>query len=316
MSLPAGIDVASYQSSTFDTKGLSYVFVKATESTGYRNPRYDAQVAHARAKGLIVGHYHFAHGGNAVAQADYFLAVAQIRPGDLIAYDWEEAHTSQADRDAWMTHVKAKRPNNRVVLYCNKAFWKGRDTESYAGDGLWIADPDRPAGKPDVTHSWVFHQYSTAGGVDHDVANFPSVEALKAWASGTAAKPPTEKPPVAVPVTTKPPVKAPPVVHPVPKPAVPHVSLAHVIEAARTDPHAAQGHQSHPNDVKPVEAALVAEKLLDAAHAHDGSFGSLTVHAYAKWQAHLGFSGDAANGIPGHDSLVKLGAKHGFTVGA
>jgi hypothetical protein len=311
MTLPAGIDVASYQSSTYDTKGLSYVFVKATESTGYRNPRYDAQVAHARAHGLIVGHYHFAHGGNAVAQADYFLAVAQIKPGDLIAYDWEEAHTSQADRDAWMKHVKAKRPNNKVVLYCNKAFWKGRDTESYAGDGLWIADPDRPAGKPDVQHPWVFHQYSTAGGIDHDVANFPSVEALKAWASGTVAKPPTEKPPVAVPVT-KPPVKTPPVVHPV----LPHVSLAHVIEAARTDPHAAQGHQSHPNDVKPVELALVAEKLLDAAHAHDGSFGSLTVHAYGKWQERLGFSGDAANGIPGHESLVKLGERHGFTVGA
>lgn len=294
MALPAGIDVSSYQSTTYDTKGLSYVFVKATESTGYRNPRYDAQVAHARAAGVVVGHYHFAHHGNAEAQADFFLAVAQIKAGDVIAYDWEESHTTQADRDAWVKRVKDKRPGVKVVLYCNKAFWKGRDTENNAADGLWIADPDRPAGKPDIDHPWVFHQYSTAGGIDHDVANFPSVEALREWAGLEKPKPPVKKPSV----------------------AKPHVSLAHVIAAARTDPHASQGHQSHPNDVKPVEAALVAEKLLDAAHAHDGSFGSLTVKAYAKWQAHLGFEGDAANGIPGHQSLVKLGEKHGFTVGA
>jgi hypothetical protein len=289
MAFPAGIDVSSYQSTPFVTKGLSFAFVKATESTGYRNPHYEAQVAHARSAGLVVGHYHFAHGGNAVAQAEYFLAVAQLKAGDVIAYDWEEAHTSQADRDAWIKHVKANRPGHKVVVYCNKAFWKARDTENFAADGLWIADPDRPAGKPAIEHPWVFHQYSTAGGVDHDVANFPSVEALREWAGLDRPKPPATKP---------------------------HVSLAHVIAAARTDPHATQGHQSHPNDVKPVEAALVAEKLLDAAHAHDGSFGSLTVHAYAKWQERLGFTGAAANGIPGHESLAKLGAKHGFTVGA
>lgn len=196
MSLPAGIDVASYQSTTYSTAGLSFVFAKATESTSYVNPHYAGQIAHGRAAGLVIGHYHFGHHGNGAAQADYFLAHADLKPGDIIAYDWEEGSTTQADRDEWMKRVKAKAPGHRVILYCNKDFWRSRDTESYAGDGLWIADPNSPAGKPGITHSWVFHQYSETGGMDHNVANFPSVAALRAWASGTVVAPtPTPTPP-------------------------------------------------------------------------------------------------------------------------
>lgn len=200
MSLPAGIDVASYQSTTYSTAGLSFVFAKATESTSYVNPHYAGQIAHGRAAGLVIGHYHFGHHGNGAAQADYFLAHADLKPGDIIAYDWEEGSTTQADRDEWMTRVKAKAPGHRVILYCNKDFWRSRDTESYAGDGLWIADPNSPAGKPGITHAWVFHQYSETGGMDHNVANFPSVAALRTWAAGSSAPAPTPTPPKETPV--------------------------------------------------------------------------------------------------------------------
>ncbi|MEU9337222.1 N-acetylmuramoyl-L-alanine amidase [Streptomyces sp. NPDC048290] len=94
----------------------------------------------------------------------------------------------------------------------------------------------------------------------------------------------------------------------------PSVSLARVTAAARRDPGLAQGGSTHPADVRPVEAALKAEGLLAAAYATDGSFGSVTVAAYAAWQRRLGYTGTAADGIPGRASLAKLGAKHGFTV--
>jgi hypothetical protein len=101
--------------------------------------------------------------------------------------------------------------------------------------------------------------------------------------------------PVSKPTGTTRPVKAKPVksnpVKPVPakpEPAKPKpvpvqrkVSLAHVVAAAEHDPSAAQGHSSHPADVRPVEAALVAEKLLDATWSKDGSFGSETVRPTA-----------------------------------
>jgi peptidoglycan hydrolase-like protein with peptidoglycan-binding domain len=98
-----------------------------------------------------------------------------------------------------------------------------------------------------------------------------------------------------------------------PTPAKPKVSLAHVIYAAQHDPAAAQGHTSHQAEVLLVEKALKAEGLLASGYV-DGSFGSLTVSAYKAWQKRLGYTGSAADGIPGKTSLSKLGAKHGFQV--
>jgi hypothetical protein len=104
---------------------------------------------------------------------------------------------------------------------------------------------------------------------------------------------------------------------PTPKPAAkPKVSVAHVATAAKHDPSAAQGHATYRAETLLVEKALHAEGLLDQQYV-DGSFGSLTVTAYAKWQrskAGGSYSGTAADGIPGQTSLSKLAARHGFTV--
>lgn len=104
---------------------------------------------------------------------------------------------------------------------------------------------------------------------------------------------------------------------PAPKPAAPKVktvSLANVVAAAKRDPKLKQGGTTHAADVKVVEAALKAEGLLSAKYASDGSFGTVTVAAYAAWQRKLGFTGKDADGIPGKTTLAKLGAKHGFKV--
>jgi hypothetical protein len=98
--------------------------------------------------------------------------------------------------------------------------------------------------------------------------------------------------------------------------AKPKVSLAHVVYAARHDPAAAQGHTTHKAEVLTVEKALRAEGLLPSEYV-DGSFGTKTITAYARWQrspAGGGFTGDAADGIPGEKSLKLLAARHGFQV--
>jgi hypothetical protein len=99
-----------------------------------------------------------------------------------------------------------------------------------------------------------------------------------------------------------------------PAPAKPKVDLSNLVKAAKTDPGAAQGHQTYASGVKLVEAALVAEKLLSKTYASDGSFGTSTIAAYRKWQVKLGYQGADADGIPGFVSLTKLGNRHGFTV--
>lgn len=104
-----------------------------------------------------------------------------------------------------------------------------------------------------------------------------------------------------------------------PTPSKPKVDLSLLQSAARTDPGAAQGHVTYMTGTNLVEDALVKEGFLSKTYAHDGSFGSTTVAAYSKWQLKLypGAStakGGDADGMPGMDSLKKLGAKHGFDV--
>ncbi|MFG2400782.1 hypothetical protein [Streptomyces lydicus] len=98
--------------------------------------------------------------------------------------------------------------------------------------------------------------------------------------------------------------------------AQPKVSLAHVVAAARKDPSAPQGHVTYRAEVLVVEHALAAEGLLSSKYV-DGSFGTRSISAYARWQrstAGGGYTGTAADGIPGSASLKRLGARHGFTV--
>lgn len=184
-----GKDVSSYQPVHFDASGDSFAMVKCTEGTGYVNPNYAGQLAHSRALKLVTGHYHFGHGGG-VAEAKFFLAHVDLKPGDFIAYDWEASGDTQAARDAFMKYVKGVHPNVKVILYCNTDWWFNNDTESYCGDGLWIADPNHAEGHPAVSHAWLFHQYSSAGGVDRNVANFPSAAALRSWAAWSVPTPP------------------------------------------------------------------------------------------------------------------------------
>jgi hypothetical protein len=98
-------------------------------------------------------------------------------------------------------------------------------------------------------------------------------------------------------------------------PDKPRVNMERVLLAAQWDP-AKSGTQITPGAKKSVllvERALRRKGLL-ARSLVDGHFGSSTVDAYAAWQRRLGYSGLAANGLPGETSLKKLGRGH-FKVG-
>ncbi|MFD7705726.1 N-acetylmuramoyl-L-alanine amidase [Streptomyces sp. NPDC059786] len=99
---------------------------------------------------------------------------------------------------------------------------------------------------------------------------------------------------------------------PAPTPTKPTVDLSKLIAAAKSNPKAS-GQPVTYSGVKTVEAALVDEGLLAKAYS-DGHYGSTTVTAYAKWQKKCGYTGTAADGIPGSASLKKLAERHGFTV--
>lgn len=96
-----GIDVSSWQPvidwPQVAASGIAFAFVKATGGAHYRNPRYRDQVDGARAVGLVVGHYHYAHElsfnpppRTPEEEAEYFLAHIDARPGELLALDIED----------------------------------------------------------------------------------------------------------------------------------------------------------------------------------------------------------------------------------
>ncbi|MFJ2949112.1 N-acetylmuramoyl-L-alanine amidase [Streptomyces sp. NPDC087226] len=104
---------------------------------------------------------------------------------------------------------------------------------------------------------------------------------------------------------------------PLPTPRRPVVDLSQLVAAARSNP-GMKGTPVTYAGVRTVEAALVDAGLL-AKTRLDGHFGSDTVTAYSRWQQRLypGAStkpGGAADGIPGMDSLRRLGQRHGFDV--
>ncbi|MCZ0986805.1 GH25 family lysozyme [Streptomyces diastatochromogenes] len=181
-----GIDVSAFQSSSYDTDGLSFVFIKATEGRSYVNPRLTAQTKHGRDAGLVVGFYHFLWPGHVTAQAEYFVEHAPEKAGDLLAVDWETTsdgtHASNAEKDLFIRTVKELRPHNKVLLYANREYWLNVDVTSYAGDGLWIADYVS-AGHPRIKAKWRIHQYSSEPH-DKDVAAFADRDALREWAAG------------------------------------------------------------------------------------------------------------------------------------
>ncbi|WP_225837943.1 glycoside hydrolase family 25 protein [Streptomyces sp. NK08204] len=180
-----GIDVSSFQSSSYGTDGLSFVFVKATEGRSYVNPRLSAQAKRGRDAGLVVGFYHFLWPGHLSDQAQHFVRHAPEHPGDLLAVDWETTgagtHASNADKDLFIRTLKRLRPHNRVLLYTNREYWLNVDVTSYAGDGLWIADYVT-AGHPRINAEWRFHQYSSDPH-DRSVAAFAHASALREWAA-------------------------------------------------------------------------------------------------------------------------------------
>lgn len=181
-----GPDVSSYQPNWRPSQRDAFCIVKATEGTTYRNPSHADQVKRARDAGLVCGHYHYLHAGNPEKQAAFFAATPGIRDFDVLCADWEATpHISTAEKDRFVRAVQKLWPRCRMLIYASTYYPPFAANPGYLADGLWIADYRGPEPKM----AWLFWQYSDKP-IDQNKARFPSVEALKAWATFTQTGPP------------------------------------------------------------------------------------------------------------------------------
>ena len=183
-----GIDVSHWQGTInwplVAKAGKQFAFLKASDSTDYRDPTYAANRSNARAAGLVVGAYHFARPdatlGDAVAEADLFVDAAAPATGDLPpVLDLETSGgLSVTDLQAWVQAFMDRVHEStgiRGAIYVSPSFWSKYmgNTATFALNGyqvLWIAhwttasQPTMPASNW-AGEGWTFWQYTSDGTV-------------------------------------------------------------------------------------------------------------------------------------------------------
>lgn len=233
-----GIDVARYQG-TIDwnqvaESGQGYVFQKATEGVTITDPTYTRNRSGAAAVSIPFGAYHFAfaQGGtieaaraDAVAEANYFMSVADPAPGDLVpVLDLEKNPEGMPPRrliewtQAWLDTVEAALGGVKPLVYSNPNFWEIQlnNTERFALQGfpLWIAhytsaaSPRVPA-ENWAGQGWSFWQYTSCATVPGisgcvDQNRFPGTD-LSAYTIPGAPEPEPTPDPATPPSNASPP---------------------------------------------------------------------------------------------------------------
>ena len=164
--------------------GKRFAFLKASDSTDYRDPTYATNRARANAVGVLVGAYHFARPdatpGDAVAEADLFVDAAAPAGGDLLpVLDLEvSGGLTTTPLQAWVRTFLDRvyeRTGLRAAIYVSPSFWSTYmgNTATFALDGypvLWIAHwttasaPSMPASNW-AGEGWTFWQYTSDGAV-------------------------------------------------------------------------------------------------------------------------------------------------------
>jgi len=194
-SLPKGHDVSSHQKnvdwSSARARGARFVYVKATESTNYRNPYFSRQYNGARSAGIIRGAYHFAlpDRSSGRTQAAYFVNNGgrwrsdgwTLPPALDIEYNpYSAKHRcyglSKAGMVSWIKSFsnEVKRLTGRhPVIYTTTHWWNtctGGSGAFAANHALWIARHESGAAGslPAGWSFWTFWQYDNRGGLPGD----------------------------------------------------------------------------------------------------------------------------------------------------
>lgn len=179
MSQVLGIDVSSYQGNIdwLAVKGVSFVFIKASEGSTFTDPRFALNWACSKVVGIPRGAYHYYRNGvDPLAQVKKFIDVLGSDKGELPPVVDVEDETFIADYDSLMTFCVSLSVRLGVTpsIYTRSSYWDGPQFWTHPfkwtlKNDLWVAD----YGKVDVPHlpsdwtDWKFWQYGQGNGKDY-----------------------------------------------------------------------------------------------------------------------------------------------------
>lgn len=176
-----GIDVSNWQAG-IDLAAVpcDFVIIKATQGTGYVNPDCDRAYQQAKRAGKLRGTYHYVGGGNAVAEADYYInnIKGYLKDG-LLAIDWEAAQNSAWGNEAYLEQLVRRvieRTGIKPLIYSMASRYAQVAAVAKKLDcGLWIAEyaDMNPTGYQ--AHPWREGAYACA------IRQYASTGCLNGW---------------------------------------------------------------------------------------------------------------------------------------
>lgn len=182
---PVGIDVSHYQGTinwtSVKAAGISFAYIKATESTSYKDPTFNANYLNAYNARVVRGAYHFARPdlSSGAAQATYFAGHGGAWSADNLTLpgmlDLEGGcyGKSAASMQSWVLdfyNTYKAQTGRDVVIYTSASWWNsctggwsGMSARSPLNVAHWTtaASPTIPNGFP----YWTFWQYTDSGSV-------------------------------------------------------------------------------------------------------------------------------------------------------
>lgn len=171
-----GIDISNWQQGIDLSKvPCDFVIAKATQGTGYVSPDCARQIEQARQTGKRFGVYHYVSGGNAVAEANYFVdnCANWIGKG-LFCIDWESNENSAWGNEGYLEQVVAQvkaRTGIPPIIYVQASrYAQVAAVANRQNCGLWIAQyaNTNPTGYQSTpwnegAYACVIRQYSSTG---------------------------------------------------------------------------------------------------------------------------------------------------------
>ena len=179
-----GMDISYYDDSvdwpTAHAAGIDFAFIRVTDGTQYKDPKFAAYWQGAKAAGVLRGAYQFFRPAeDPIAQADLLLSLAPYEPGDLPPVLDVEVNGGltqpqvAAAVHAWVDHVTTA--IGRVpIVYAGLYSWPDlTGSADLTSSPLWIAQYTTAAcpNIPAPWTKWMFWQHSDTGKVNGVVSS-------------------------------------------------------------------------------------------------------------------------------------------------